>query len=108
MSASGVVDRVLAALNAQDLDAFLACYARDATIEDGHDEVLARGHEELRVRYSAMFARFPGVHIEAGWRTVVGEFVVEEETVTGRGERSRHVAVYLVRDEAIVRERLVA
>jgi hypothetical protein len=103
-----VVDRVLAALNARDLDAFVACYAIDATIENGHDEVGARGHDELRARYGPMFERFPDLRIESGWRTTVGEFVVEEETVTGRGEAQRHVAVYLVRDGLIARERLVA
>ena len=45
--AAGAVERVLAALNAHDLDAFVACYAPDATIEDGEDTVAARGHDAL-------------------------------------------------------------
>ena len=102
-----VVDRVLAALCAHDLEAFVACYAPDATIEDGHDRVGARGHDELRERYGPMFAAHPELGVDAGWRTVVGEFVVQEETVTGRGARERHVAVYLIRDGLIARERLI-
>ena len=102
-----VVERVLEALNAKDIDAFVACYAEDATIENGHDDVAARGHGELRERYGPMFERFPDLRIERGWRTTVGEFVVEEETVTGRGEPQRHVAVYLIRDGLIARERLI-
>ena len=102
-----VVDRVLAALNAHDLEAFVACYAEDATIEDGHDNVFARGRDELRERYAPLFEKFPDVRVEPGWRTTAGDFVVEEETVTGRGEPQRHVAVYLIRDGAIARERLV-
>ncbi len=103
-----IVDRVLAAIAAKDVDAFVACYTEDATIEDGYDRVGIRGREELRSRYAAMFERFPQIRVEAGWRTTVGDFVVQEETVTGRDGHERHVAVYLIRDGKIARERLVA
>ena len=103
-----VVERVLEALNAKDLDAFVACYAEDATIEDGYDRVRVRGHEELRGLYGAMFERFPEIAVEAVRRTGVGDFVVQEELVTGRGGHERHVAVYLVVDGLIARERLIA
>jgi len=104
---SDVIERVLEALNAQDVDAFVACYAEDATIENGHDEVVARGHEELRSRYGPMFEQMPNVRVEALTRTDVGAFVVQEEVVTGRGEPERHVAVYLLADGRIKRERLI-
>jgi hypothetical protein len=104
---SDVVDRVLVALNAHDLDAFVACYADDATIENGRDEVFVRGHDELRARYGPLFEQLPDVRVEALTRTDVGDFVVQEEVVTGRGEPERHVAVYLVRDGVIARERLL-
>ncbi|MFL5952546.1 MAG: nuclear transport factor 2 family protein [Gaiellaceae bacterium] len=103
-----VVDRVLEALNAHDVEAFVACYAPEATIEDGRDRVAARGHDELRARYGPMFESLPDVHVEGAWRTVVGDFVVQEELVTGRGEPQRHVAVYQVENDLIVRERLIA
>lgn len=105
---SDVVDRVVAAMNARDVESFVTCYAEDATIEDGYDRVGIRGRDELRERYGAMFERFPALHIEPGWRTTVGEFVVQEETVEGRGGHTRHVAVYLIRGGVIARERLVA
>ena len=105
---SDVVDRVLEALNAHDLEAFVACYGPDATIEDGHDRVGARGHDELRARYAPAFENFPDLRVERLSRTQVGPFVVQEERVTGRGEPARHVAVYLVEDDLIVRERLLS
>ena len=104
---SDVVDRVLEALNAHDIDAFVECYTEDATIEDGHDTVVARGHDEVRQRYGPMFERFPDVRVSALHRIDLDEFVVEHEEVTGRGEPTRHVAVYLIRDGKIARERLV-
>ena len=103
-----VVDRVLAALNAKDVDAFVACYAEDATIEDGYDRVAARGRDGLRERYGSLFERYPEVHVEAVRRTDAGDFVVQEETVTGRDGDEHHVAVYLVVDGLIARERLFA
>jgi hypothetical protein len=46
--------------------------------------------------------------LRVGWRTVVGDFGVQEETVTGRGEPERHVAVYLIADGGLIaRERLI-
>ena len=104
---SDVVDRVLAALNAHDIDAFVACYADDATIENGQDEVFARGKTQLHTNYGQMFEQLPDVRVEAISRIDVGEFVVQEEVVTGRGEPQRHVAIYLVRDDLIQRERLL-
>jgi hypothetical protein len=103
-----VVERVLAAMNAQDLEAFLSCYTEDATIEDGYGRVAASGRKELRHRYGVMFDRYPDLRVEPGPRTDVGRFVVQEETVTGRSGHERHVAVYLVEDELIARERLFA
>jgi hypothetical protein len=105
---SEVVDEVVAALNARDVERFVACYSTDATVEDGYDRVGIRGHDDLRARYVPMFEEFPKLRVEPGWRTAVGEFVVQEECVTGRGDDRRHVAVYLVRDGLIVRERLIA
>jgi hypothetical protein len=105
---SNVVDRVIVALNGHDLEAFVGCYASDATIGDGYDRIRASGHEEFRTIYGAMFERYPTLHVEPGWRTIIGEFVIQEETVTGRKGHERHVAVYLVVDGVIARERLFA
>jgi hypothetical protein len=55
-----------------------------------------------------MFERYPELHVERGWRTAVGEFVIQEETITGRGDHQRHVAVYLLQHGVIARERLIA
>ena len=103
-----VVDRVVAALNAHDLDAFVACYAEDATIENGYDRIAARGRDELRARFGPQFVDYPELRVDPISRTVVGDFVVQEEKVTGRGEHERHVAVYLVEAGLIKRERLFA
>jgi hypothetical protein len=103
-----VAERVLAALNAHDLDAFVACYTPTATIENGYDEVRARGHDQLRELYGRMFEQYPDLRVEAGWRAELGDFVVQAENVTGRPGHPQHVAVYLLEDGLIARERLIA
>ncbi len=103
-----VVERVIDAVNAHDLEAFVACYTQEAAIEDGYDQVLARGHDELRRRYGAMLERYPRARWQVLHRIDTGAFVVQYEEVTGRGETSRHVCVYLVQDDRIGRERVFA
>jgi putative hydrolase of HD superfamily len=104
---SDVVDRVLAALNGGDVEAFVSCYSPTATVENGYDKVVARGHDELRARYGPAFESAPDLRVEAISRIDVGSFVVQEERVTGRGDPERHVAVYLIVDGLIARERLL-
>lgn len=61
---NAIIDHVLAAPNAHDLEAFVACYDLAATIEDGNDRVLAHGHLEIRNRYGPMFQTYPTLHVE--------------------------------------------
>lgn len=103
-----VVERVIDAVNAHDLEAFVACYASAATIEDGYDEILARGHAGLRERYGPMLEEHPTARWAVLTRIEAGPFVVQHEEVVGRGDPSRHVCVYLVVDDLIVRERVLA
>lgn len=103
-----VIERLYAALNAHDVEAFVACYAEDATIEDGHDAVLARGHDGLRERYRGILEEHPGARWEVLTSIETGPFVVQHEEVTGRGEPRRQVCVYLLEDDLVVRERVLA
>jgi hypothetical protein len=103
-----VVERLYAALNAHDVDAFAACYAPDATIEDGHDAVLARGHAALRERFGGILEEHPAARWVPLERIEVGPFVVLHEEVVGRGEPGRQVCVYLVDGDVILRETVLA
>ncbi len=102
-----VVDEVIAALNGHDVEAFIACYAADAAIEDGDGSLLARGHDEMRERYGGIFAEHPAARWRALHRIETGPYVVQHEEVTGRGDPSTHVCVYLVEDHLIVREQVL-
>jgi hypothetical protein len=104
-----VVDRVVAALCAHDIDAFVACYAADARIEEGNDgRILAHGHDALRARYGKMFADNPKAHWHVLHRIDAGEFVIQHEQVVGLAAvPTLHVCVYRITDGLVHEERVL-
>jgi hypothetical protein len=103
------IEAQLAAYNAQDLDAFCACYQDDVRVEDGHGAVLYAGIATLRQKYAALFARHPENRAAVVQRMRIGPWVIDEEQVTGRGGHDlRAVAIYLVKDGRIASVRFLA
>lgn len=78
------VEGQLIAYNARDVDAFIANYTADCVIEDGEGNRLMAGHAEMRERYRALFDGSPNLHCTVVHRTRVGEYVFDEESITGR------------------------
>lgn len=84
-----IIEQQLTAYNAKDVDALLATYAGDAEQYMLHGELLAKGHAQMRVRFLARFAE-PDLHARLISRTVMGNVVVDYESITrnfaeGRG-----------------------
>jgi putative hydrolase of HD superfamily len=84
-----LIERQLAAYNARDIESLLATYAADAEQYTLHGERLAKGHAEMRPRFLARFAE-PDLHARLISRTVMGNVVVDYESITrnfpeGRG-----------------------
>jgi hypothetical protein len=100
-----VVQRQLDAYNAQDLDAFMACYAQDVVLAGLNGEVTERGSNAVRARYGALFARFPHNRARLVNRIDLGNVVIDHEDVEREpgGERFQVAAIYTVRDGLIVR-----
>ena len=95
------VDAQLAAYNGRDLEAFLACYHADCAIDDGEGARLMTGHAEMRSRYQALFAGSPNLHCDIVHRTRIGEYVLDEERISGRlpgtqPELRRAVVIYRI------------
>lgn len=78
-----VVQEQVDAYNARDLERFIACYAPDAVILDSAGAVIYQGEHELREGYGPMLAQNPSLHTEIPTRIHVGDWVVDEEIVTG-------------------------
>ncbi|UPT64958.1 MAG: nuclear transport factor 2 family protein [Hyphomonadaceae bacterium JAD_PAG50586_4] len=105
MSAVEVVQRQLEAYNAQNMDAFLATYALDCQICDLNGAVTQNGREDIRARYSAMFAQFPENKARLVNRISLGDVVIDHEDVVRgpNGPRLEAIAIYTVKNGLIAR-----
>ena len=89
------VEAQLAAYNAHDVDAFMACYTTDCAVDDADGTRLLTGHAEMRPRYVALFASSPNLHCEIVSRVCIGDYVIDEERITGRvPDLRRAVVIY--------------
>lgn len=97
-----IVDRLLRAGNAGDIEAYCALFAHDAVLSKlNNDQELARGIDAIRGRYTERFKNSK-LHCEIKSRIELGDFVVDHERVTGLGEESLEViAILEVRDSLI-------
>jgi len=89
----------LAAYNRGDIDAFMANYAENCIVEDGAGKVLMEGAATMYESYKKMFAASPDLHCRLVNRTILGEYILDEERVTGRAGntgQSHVVAVYKI------------
>jgi hypothetical protein len=77
------VQQQIDAYNSRDLDGFVDAYAEDAVIVDGEGNVVARGHDGIRDLYGELFSQSSRLHGEVLNRIAVGEYVIDEERVTG-------------------------
>jgi hypothetical protein len=102
------VEEHIQAYNARDLERFVACFSADCVMEDARGEVLARGHADLRALFRRLFDENPELHCEVVHRTRVGDYVVDEEHITGRdGGDQRAVVVSHVSGGVIDHQRVV-
>ena len=108
--ASDPVERQVDAYNRRDIDTFLSCYALDVTIEDASGSVVVQGRDAMRTAYSGLFRASPDLRARIATRIRIGEYVVDEERITGRrgsAEEIRVVSVYHVAGGLIDHVRLI-
>lgn len=109
MPASGAAHPVagqLTAYNDRHIDLFVSYFHPEVELfVQGEGVPFLKGSAALRETYSKMFKASPGLRCELASRIVVGDFVIDEERVTGlRGGPPVHaVAIYEVRGPKIVR-----
>lgn len=94
------VEAQLVAYNAHDVEAFMACYTPDCVIEDGTGTRLMAGHAEMRPRYQALFASSPNLRCDIASRICIGNYVIDEERISGRVPDLRHAVVIYRIDQA--------
>lgn len=98
------VERQLAAFNAHDLDALLACFHPDVEVVDLPTGARNwRGHAMLRTSFGDMFAQSPRLRAEVTSRQIVGRFAFDYELVSGRAKEAvRMMAIYEVDDDGLI------
>src|SRR5262245_14611530 len=74
MAAGLVADRLNAALNAHDIDAFVACFAEDYdSAQPAHPDRAFRGRAQVRENWTAVFAGVPDFAAELLGAAAVGD-----------------------------------
>jgi len=100
----------LEAYNSKDIDGFISNFDEDCVVEDGEGNVLMTGRAAMYESYKRMFESSPELFCNLVSRVVVGNYVLDEERVTGRmgnPDESHVVAVYRVENSLIVRVRFL-
>jgi len=104
--ATDVVDRQVAAYRDRDLERFLGCYAPGVRVRDFDGTVLMDGLEAMRGQYGSMFRDSPQLRAEIPRRIVAGDYVIDEEDISGMvvagfPPAMHAVVIYRVRDGLI-------
>ncbi len=99
-----VVEKQVAAYNAHDVEAMIATFAPDVRFYMHPNELKLSGLDEVRQAYTRLFTKAPKVHVVIQRRIAQGNFVVDDEHVTGLPNVAYEdaIAIYEVRDQHIV------
>jgi hypothetical protein len=81
--AAELIDAEVDAYRRRDLEAYLGFFAPHVQVTDFDGTVLMDGVEAMRASYGQLFADSPDLAVEIPQRMVVGDFVIDEELVTG-------------------------
>jgi hypothetical protein len=73
----------VAAYRERDLERFLGFYAVDVSIRDFEGNVLMDGVDAMRAQYDQLFRDSPTLKVQIPRRMMVGDFVIDEEVITG-------------------------
>ena len=105
-----VVDRLLQAYNAKDIDAFLSCCSPDVIAENASGEWRCTGTGSLRETYGPIFEENPAIYAKTTHRTDLREYVVDERITSGMEidglpTEQKSVTVYRIIDDRVVHMR---
>ena len=95
--------------NTGDIDLFLSAYADTVKIYSFPNELTMEGKSTMREQYGAMFERMPDLHCRLINRTVMGNRVLDHESVIWEKGKpaSEVVAIYLVEGGLITEVRFL-
>jgi hypothetical protein len=99
----------LDAYNKRDIDAFLKPYADTVSVYMYPDKLQLKGKEAMRKQYAGMFAQAKDLHCTLVGRMVLGNKVIDEESVIfQKGQPPmRAIAIYTIDKDKIVEVRFI-
>lgn len=107
-----VVDAQVEAYRARDVERFLSYYADDVSVVLFDGTPMFGDKDAMRQGYAKLFADSPDLHVSIANRIADGEFVIDEEQLTGFNfggapTELRSVVAYRVVDGKIARVMLM-
>jgi hypothetical protein len=104
-SAEQVVQQQLEAYNNRNINTFMATMSTEIVLYNFADgKLLAQGFKDVKAMYSSLFSQSPQLHSELTNRIVLGNQVIDHETITGRmgsSEAIELVVIYEVSESKI-------
>lgn len=92
----------LNAYNARDIEGFLAPYSDSVRIYMFPNQLIAQGKSAMRQQYAGMFEQVKELHCQLVSRMVEGDTVIDQENVTGFGDKPlKAIAIYKIRNNKI-------
>ena len=103
------VQTQLDAYNTGDLELFLSAYSDSVRVYSYPDELQYQGKEKMRDRYGEMFDNLPDLHCRLVGRMVMGNRVLDHESVVFRSDAAPRevIAIYTVTDGLITEVRFM-
>lgn len=97
------VKQQLEAYNNRDINTFADAFADSVKVFSFPDKLLYQGKEKLFDRYDAMFSARPDLHAEIVKRMVVGNTVIDQESVTfdKKAPKVNAIAIYKIHNGKI-------
>ena len=83
MEPRDVVQAAIDAYHDHDVDRCLGYYAPDVVVRDADGKILMDGAEAVRARYARSMTENPGIRYDIPNRIALGDYVIDEERVTG-------------------------
>jgi uncharacterized protein (TIGR02246 family) len=112
-SETDVVDAQIEAYRARDVERFLSYYADDVSVVMFDGTAMFGSKEAMREAYGKLFADSPELGVTIASRITAGEFVVDEEHISGfhlggMPTEIAAVAIYRVTDRKIAKLMLLS
>lgn len=105
LSPEQVVQRQLDSYNARDIEAFMSViHPNVILVNHADDQVLAKGYDQVKSTYTDLFNSSPNLHSNLKDRMVMGNKVIDHESITGRQgnpEAIELIVIYEVEEEKI-------